>query len=211
MASEFRFDDARSVSPRITSGRDWRNANLVGFSIHVLQCFRSRKLTEFSPHQTRLERNGAGYMGRRAPDFMRANSDWFRGIELKYGPDGGVFVADWTDLGECHDRDGIHRSSGRIYKIVYGPAPALKKFDLHDRSNAELVQLQLHRNDWYVRHARRILWERASDGQNMKSARVALLKMYATNPDVTRKLRALWALNLIGGYDRKWLAQQDDN
>jgi hypothetical protein len=29
---------------------------------------------------------------------------------------------DWSDTGECHDNDGIHRSSGRIYRIVYdGP------------------------------------------------------------------------------------------
>ena len=30
-------------------------------------------------------------------------------MALKYGPDGGVYVTDWTDLGECHDNDGVHR------------------------------------------------------------------------------------------------------
>ena len=30
-------------------------------------------------------------------DFMLANDPWFRGIALKYGPDGGVYVTDWTD------------------------------------------------------------------------------------------------------------------
>jgi len=68
----------------------------------------------------RLEREGCGYVGKHAPDFMQAKDPWFRGIDLLTGPDGNVFVADWSDSGECHDNDGIHRTSGRIYKIVYG-------------------------------------------------------------------------------------------
>lgn len=67
-----------------------------------------------------LHREGCGYTGKHAPDFMKAKDKWFRGIELVTGPDGNVFVADWSDSGECHDNDGVHRSSGRIYKIVYG-------------------------------------------------------------------------------------------
>jgi putative heme-binding domain-containing protein len=58
-------------------------------------------------------------VAKHAPDFMRAKDTWFRGIDLLTGPDGNVFVADWSDSGECHDNDGVHRSSGRIYKIVY--------------------------------------------------------------------------------------------
>jgi putative membrane-bound dehydrogenase-like protein len=45
----------------------------------------------------RLERHGSGYAGRHEPDFLFANQPWFRGVELKYGPDGGVYLADWTD------------------------------------------------------------------------------------------------------------------
>ena len=51
---------------------------------------------------------------------------WFRGLELKYGPDGAVYLTDWYDTGECHetDSDNAHRENGRIYKIVYGtPKP----------------------------------------------------------------------------------------
>lgn len=69
-----------------------------------------------------LERQGCGYVGKHAPDFMKAKDKWFRGIDLLTGPDGNVFVADWSDSGECHDNDGVHRSSGRIYKIVYDGA-----------------------------------------------------------------------------------------
>jgi putative membrane-bound dehydrogenase-like protein len=70
----------------------------------------------------KLERQGCGYVGKHAPDFMQTKDKWFRGIDLLTGPDGNVFVADWSDSGECHDNDGIHRTSGRIYKIVYEPS-----------------------------------------------------------------------------------------
>jgi putative membrane-bound dehydrogenase-like protein len=66
-----------------------------------------------------LEREGCGYVGKHAPDFMQAKDPWFRGLDLLTGPDGNVFVSDWSDSGECHDNDGVHRTSGRIYKIVY--------------------------------------------------------------------------------------------
>jgi putative membrane-bound dehydrogenase-like protein len=73
-----------------------------------------------------LHREGCGYVGKHAPDFMKAKDKWFRGIDLITSPDGNVFVADWSDSGECHDNDGVHRNSGRIYKIVYeGVKPKL--------------------------------------------------------------------------------------
>ena len=27
---------------------------------------------------------------------------------------------DWSDAGECHDYEDIHRDTGRIYKIAHG-------------------------------------------------------------------------------------------
>jgi putative membrane-bound dehydrogenase-like protein len=72
----------------------------------------------------RLERHGATYVGRHEPDAFFCPDPWFRGIDLLEGPDGGVLVLDWSDTGECHDHDGVHRGSGRIYKITHGrPAP----------------------------------------------------------------------------------------
>src|SRR5437588_4047450 len=70
-------------------------------------------------NQEILERTGSGYVGEHAPDFFIAGDPWFRGMELSYGPDGGVFVLDWSDTGECHEYTGVHRTSGRIYKITY--------------------------------------------------------------------------------------------
>ena len=155
-----------------------------------------------------LERKGSGYTGKHGTNFMMANDPWFRPVSMAYGPDGGVFVSDWNDLGECHDSDGVYRTSGRIYKITYGTTKPPKPADLTKLSDAELVKLQLHKNDWFVRHARRLLQERAVNGKLQPRTRLALLKIYEDNPDVTRKLRALWALHSIGATETPWLEQQ---
>lgn len=70
----------------------------------------------------RLERHGAGYIGRHEPDICFAADPFFRGIDLNVGPDGNVFMIDWSDTGECHEHTGVHRTSGRIFKISYGEA-----------------------------------------------------------------------------------------
>ena len=66
--------------------------------------------------------------------------------------------------------------------------------DLSKASEAELVQYQLHANDWYVRHARRILQERGLKPEGT----AALEKILFENADDTRQLRALWALHCGG-------------
>jgi putative membrane-bound dehydrogenase-like protein len=156
----------------------------------------------------RLVRSGSGYVGVHAPDCLHVGTPWFRGTDLRYGPDGGVYISDWTDLGECHDNDGVHRTSGRIFKVTYGKpkAPTIK--DVSKLSDAELVKLQLHKNDWYVRTARRNLQERAAAGRDMKAVHAALRKMYDEQREVPRKLRALWALHVTGGAGEPWLLRQ---
>ena len=80
------------------------------------------------------------YVGEHAEDFLFGNDPWFRGMSIKYGPDGGVYVSDWHDYGECHDNDGSHRTTGRIYKVVYDEARALT-VDLQTKSNLRASQV----------------------------------------------------------------------
>ena len=77
--------------------------------------------------------------------------------------------------------------------------------DLAKLSDEELVKLQLHKNDWWVRHARRLLQERAAAGKLSDKVRPLLLKMLAEQRDAPRQLRALWALHVIGGLDKQTL------
>ncbi len=151
----------------------------------------------------RLERSGSGYIGRHGPDFLFANDPWSLVLNLQYGPDGSVFMIDFYEKNLCHTSkpDFYDRSNGRIYKISYQtPTPA--KVDLQRLTDAELVALQLHTNDWFVRHARRILQERmtSANEQSRSAVRVALKSILDENHDVSRKLRALWALHGTGSF-----------
>ena len=142
----------------------------------------------------RLARAGSGYTAAHAPDVLRANDPWFMGVTLAYGPDGGVFVSDWSDTGECHSTKNTRKDTGRIYKITYGQ-PKPWQGDIGKLSNDELVKLQSHRNDWFARHARRVLQERGMNPE-VNAKLLAILHGYRAEG---HKLRALWALHAIGG------------
>jgi putative membrane-bound dehydrogenase-like protein len=144
------------------------------------------------------------YVGIHSEDFLFGNDPWFRGMSIKYGPDGGVYVSDWHDIGECHDSDGSHRSSGRIYKIVFGQ-PSRPLTDLQQLSDVELVELHRHSNEWYVRHARRILHERSVTGADLTAAGLRLQKLFDEAENELLKLRMLWTRYVIGDPDESEL------
>jgi putative membrane-bound dehydrogenase-like protein len=148
----------------------------------------------------RLEPHRSGYVARHQKDFLLGNDPWFRGMELRYGPDGGVYLSDWSDIGECHETDGdlAHRENGRIYKITFGDVKPVR-VDLSKLDSVALAALQSHPNDWFVRQGRRLLQERATRGDDMAAAREALLKMFQEANEAPRALRALWALQVTGG------------
>ncbi len=148
----------------------------------------------------RLRREGSGYVATHEPDFLKANDPWFRGMELKSGPDGAVYVTDWSDTGECHetDADGPHRENGRIYKVTHG-TPRAGPVDLARLSDEALVQLQAHPNEWHVRTARLILQGRAASGRPMADVHRALRERMGAESNVPKRLRFLWTLHATGG------------
>jgi putative membrane-bound dehydrogenase-like protein len=152
-----------------------------------------------------LRREGSGYVASHGADLMRSVDQWFMGVTLAYGPAGEIYVSDWSDTGECHSIRNTRKETGRIYRLSYGDvrAPVVNVAEL---SNAELIELQWHPNDWYVRHARRALQERAAQGADLSEGH-ELLKQKMSDPDADepRQLRALWALYVTGGVDEAQL------
>ncbi|MEM9645131.1 MAG: PVC-type heme-binding CxxCH protein, partial [Planctomycetota bacterium] len=159
-------------------------------------------------------RHGSGYVASHGKDLLRSTDPWFVGVTLAYGPAGEVFVSDWSDTGECHYTKNTRRETGRIYRVTYGN-PTTTSVDLAKHTDQQLVSLQLHPNDWHVRHARRLLAERASTGQDMTRVHEQLKRIFVQHNDVTRKLRALWTLHVTGGMDESFLrdalAHEDEN
>lgn len=147
-----------------------------------------------------LVREGCGYTGKHAPDFMQPKDPWFRGIDLLTGPDGNVFVADWSDSGECHDNDGIHRTSGRIYKIVYGEPKKAEPIDVDGMKKENLVKLLENENNWWVRTAQQKMWQMVASGYEPKlSADLpAMRELAGKSFPVNARLVALSTRNALG-------------
>jgi putative heme-binding domain-containing protein len=147
-----------------------------------------------------LERKGSGFVGHHGKDFLLTGDLASQMLNLRYGPDGQVYIIDWYDTNACHHTniEGHDRSNGRIFKVSYGKVDH-KPVDLKKLSDNELVNLVSNKNDWYVRHSRRILQERAADGKLSAKARQQLAQLAKHPSDVRTQLRAIWAAHVTGG------------
>lgn len=159
----------------------------------------------------KFDREGSGFIGRRAPDFLIANDHWFRGINLKYGPDGSVYLIDWYDKNACHrtNPEIWDRTNGRVYNVKYaaGQKDAEKKpvVDLAKLSDVELMGLIFHKNEWHSRTARRLLQERAAEGKLKDPATAeSPFGQYAKAwvppsgfESVPERLRVVWMLHTL--------------
>ena len=149
-----------------------------------------------------LNRSGSGYIGLHNQDFLAMNDSWSQWLNFKYDPSGSVFAIDWYDQNQCHSSNpDVHdKTLGRIFKISHKNDQWVR-VDLNQASDLELVNYQLHPNEFFVRQARTILQER---GGNLE-VHSALKDILANNPDITRKLRALWTLHVTQGLNEKEL------
>ena len=120
-----------------------------------------------------LTRDGSTFTAKFGGDLMDAHDTWFRPIDLLVGPDGNVYVADWTDKRAAHldPIDNWDKTNGRVFKLEYQGTPAFPEFDLRKKSGKELVGLLRHPNKWWRNEARRLLGERADPCSTRNFAR----------------------------------------
>lgn len=149
----------------------------------------------------RLERLGSGYVGRHEPDVFPSSDPWFRGLEISTGPDGSGYILDWSDVGECHESTGVHRTSGRIFKITHG-APERPGFDdLANLTKEGAGRLLRSPNAWFERQCR----GQIADGNLPAGLGEMLGRLLDQEDAVVLRLRALWGLNLTGKLTRERL------
>ena len=146
---------------------------------------------------------GSSFIGKHGDDFLMANDLAWVGFSVEVGPDGGVYILDWHDQNICGNEIKF-ANSARVYRIMPKGVKGPKSFDLEKLSDLELVELQNHSNDWYVRQSRTILQHRALTGKlDSEKVHQKLLKMLADARKVAKRLRALWALHCTGGINQK--------
>ena len=147
----------------------------------------------------RLAPHGAGFTATHGADMCFIADPWFRGMDLVTGPDGGVFIADWSDTGECHDHDGVHRTSGRIYRLVHGTPRHPGAVDVAGDDSAALRRHLFAENQWWSRAAVRAWQARSLAGVPLGDDIAWLRDRAANAEDPAHRLRALWALAAIAG------------
>jgi putative membrane-bound dehydrogenase-like protein len=122
-------------------------------------------------NRDRLESHGSGFVARHAKDMVFWDDPWFRGIELSAAPDGSVYVLDWSDIGECHENDGVHRTSGRVYRVAYaGEGRVVSSpgsFDPDALAGPKPLKFLNHRNAWYFQKLIALLSDGAPSPQSM--------------------------------------------
>ena len=139
---------------------------------------------------------GASFKTKLLGEFLGSDDKRFRPVDIRTGPDGAVYLADWYDVRANHviPQDTWDKATGRVYRVAPEGLPGAKPFDLAKRSSEELAKLLADRNDWYARTARRILAERRDP-----SVVPALRKTVEEGRD-RAALQALWALHASGGF-----------
>lgn len=142
---------------------------------------------------------GSSFIGKHGDDFMPTNDLAWVGFSIEIGPEGGVYILDWHDQDICGNAIKFP-DSGRVYRIMPKGSKPFSRPNLAAMSDAQLVQLQMHANDWYVRQARTLLQSRAATGKlNQAAVHAQLEAMLTSAPNAPKQLRALWALHVTGG------------
>ena len=178
-------------------------------------------------NQESLSRKGSGYVATHGPDMLIASDPFFRGIEISYGPDGAGYVLDWSDTGECHERTGVHRTSGRAYRVSHESGKSKREqsgnfqlkagqTDLRSLRDRKLVGLMQHPNVWFVRQARLILAERYAPQQKATQdqrstydaqALTDLRELVEASDNPVVSYRALSTLYVMGHVEQRLLIE----
>lgn len=126
--------------------------------------FRAHRIVRFG-----LQEVGSTFRTVEMPDLLRTTDVTFRPIDLRLGPDGALYIADWSNPiiqhGEVDFRDPRRdKEHGRIWRVAAtGSRAATRDVDLGGLSTRELLERTLSANGWEQEQARVVLRHRGAD------------------------------------------------
>lgn len=149
---------------------------------------------------TRMEEKGSTFLCIDEEKILESTDHWFRPVDIKSGPDGAVYIADWNDSRMSHvdPRDTWSKTTGRIYRLRNKEGLAIPSFDLSTMTNSELVQLLTNTNKWFRQEALRQFGDRRDS-----SVLPELEKVFRSDISGQTSLEALWAIHLTGGFNEE--------
>ena len=110
----------------------------------------------------KIEDDGAGFRVSDLPPLITSTHTSFRPVDVKFGPDGALYVADWYNpiIGHYQasfrhpDRDKAH---GRIWRVTAKGRPLFKPPQLVGAPLASVLEQLKSPERWNVEQARRVL------------------------------------------------------
>jgi len=153
------------------------------------------------------------------PDLLSSEDDWFRPVNMEFGPDGCLYIADWynkivshNELPTTHpDRDKSH---GRIWRIRHKSQKPRKIPNFYEVKTDELVSFLRSPSLW----AKRAAWHQISDrpiAETKVLAKDLISLISDISQDESTRILALWSLEGIHHYDKKLmnklLGSKNDN
>lgn len=144
----------KHCSLEIVSGRhfpdDW-NGSLIAND------FRGHRVNRFV-----VSEDGSGYASRQVEDVVRTTHAAFRPIDVRMGPDGALYIADWYNPiiqhGEVDFRDPRRdHTHGRIWRITHKGRPLVEKPQIAGANVATLLEHLKAPEDWTRHFAKRAL------------------------------------------------------
>ena len=166
--------------------------------------FRAHRIVRFSINEL-----GSTFQTKELPDLLRSTNVTFRPIDLRLGPDGALYVADWSNPiiqhGEVDFRDPRRdKEHGRIWRIAgrAGAKASSHAPNLTKKSTRELLDLTLSHNAWEQEQSRVVLRQRG-EGKVMPEIPGWLAKQ----KDPRARLEAVWLSEAFEHPSADWLGQ----
>ncbi len=179
---------------------------------HLPEAWRGSLITnDFRGHRVcrfTLTPEGSGYTATLQADLIKSNHPAFRPVDVKMGPDGAIYIADWYNPiiqhGEVDFRDPRRDvSHGRIWRITAKGRPLVPHPDFNV-ATADLFNALKMPEDWTRHHARRVLKERGPSVLPELKAWTA--KLDPRNPEQEPLLlEALWTYQSLDVMEPKLL------
>ena len=154
---------------------------------------------------------GSTPIGKRERDFMLSEDPWFRPVDVKMGPDGALYVADFYNSIIGHyevplDHPKRDRISGRIWRITYKG----NHNKLTDWTTASINDL-LHALDMDNMSVRMMAADQLAD--RIGQPAVAPMMLLLNNKDISSRqyIHALWVLERLHSLSVEMIKRSSQN
>lgn len=97
-----------------------------------------------------LKESGSGLIGRQEDPILQSKNPQFRPVDLQFGPDGALYLADWFNLVINHGERALRdpnrdKTHGRIWRITYTGKKTLEPVDMSKLNIGQLLdQLKVY-------------------------------------------------------------------